>query len=106
MPLKRSKPTLAQCEATTSSGARCKAKPHKNGLCFFQQFGEFVAAAGAAQANRELVADQLAAAAGEDRWTAGEHARYYWLFLAEGHLTRRRFGAMLGRIALLRIPAG
>jgi hypothetical protein len=29
-------------------------------------------------------------------------ARYYWLLLAEGHLTRRRFGAMLGRIALLR----
>src|SRR5271157_5344120 len=72
MPLKRSKPTLAQCEATTSSGARCKAKPHKNGLCFFQQFGEFVAAAGAAQANRELVADQLAATTGEDRRTAGE----------------------------------
>ena len=29
-----------------------------------------------------------------------------WLLLAEGHLTRRRFGAMLGRIALLRIPTG
>jgi hypothetical protein len=28
------------------------------------------------------------------------------LLLAEGHLTRRRFGAMLGRIALLRIPTG
>ena len=35
-----------------------------------------------------------------------KHARYYWLFLAEGHLTRRRFGAMLGRIALLPIPTG
>jgi hypothetical protein len=35
-----------------------------------------------------------------------EHARYYWLFLAEGHLNRRRFGAMLGRIALLPIPTG
>src|SRR5271166_6647031 len=35
MPLKRSKPTLAQCKATTSSGGRRKAKPHKNGLCFF-----------------------------------------------------------------------
>ena len=34
--------------------------------------GEFVAAAGAAQANRELVADQLAAKAGEDGGTAGE----------------------------------
>jgi len=35
MPLNRSKPTPAQCKATTSSGARCKAKPHKDGLCFF-----------------------------------------------------------------------
>ena len=35
MPLKRSKPTLAQCRATTSSGGLCKARPHKNGLCFF-----------------------------------------------------------------------
>ena len=30
-----------------------------------------------------------------------KHARYYWLLLAEGHLDRRRFGAMLGRIARL-----
>jgi hypothetical protein len=35
-----------------------------------------------------------------------KHARYYWLLLAEGHLTRRRFVAMLGRIALLPIPTG
>src|SRR5271157_4208091 len=35
MPLKPSKPTPAQCKATTSSGVRCKAKPHKDGLCFF-----------------------------------------------------------------------
>jgi hypothetical protein len=35
-----------------------------------------------------------------------KHARYYWLLLAEGHLTRRRFAAMLGRIALLPIPTG
>jgi len=35
-----------------------------------------------------------------------KHARYYWLLLAEGHLTRRRFGAMLGRISLLPIPTG
>jgi len=34
------------------------------------------------------------------------HARYYWLFLAKGHLTRPRFGVMLGRIALLPIPTG
>jgi Transposase DDE domain group 1 len=29
-----------------------------------------------------------------------------WPFFAEGHLTRRRFGAMLGRIALLPVPMG
>ena len=32
-----------------------------------------------------------------------KHARYYWLMLAEGHLTRRRFGIMLGCMA--RLPA-
>jgi hypothetical protein len=26
-----------------------------------------------------------------------KHARYYWLLLAEGHLTRRVFGAMVRR---------
>jgi Transposase DDE domain group 1 len=35
-----------------------------------------------------------------------KHARYYWLLLAEGHLTRRVFGAMLRRIWLLPLPAG
>jgi hypothetical protein len=35
-----------------------------------------------------------------------KHARYYWLLLAEGHLNRRRFGAMLGRISLLPVPTG
>jgi Family of unknown function (DUF5763) len=35
MPLKRLHPTLARCKATTSSGERCKAKPHKDDLCFF-----------------------------------------------------------------------
>jgi hypothetical protein len=34
-----------------------------------------------------------------------KHARYYWLMLAEGHLTRVRFSAMLRRIALLPLPA-
>jgi hypothetical protein len=28
-----------------------------------------------------------------------EHAWYYWLLLAESHLTRRLFAGMLGRIA-------
>ena len=35
MPLQRPKPLVAQCKATTSSGKPCKAKPHKEGLCFF-----------------------------------------------------------------------
>jgi len=35
-----------------------------------------------------------------------KHARYYWLLLAEGHLTRRLFGAMLRRIEALPVPAG
>jgi hypothetical protein len=35
-----------------------------------------------------------------------KHARYYWLRLAEGHLTRRVFGAILRRIWALPLPAG
>jgi general stress protein YciG len=35
MQLKHPKPTPVQCKATTSSGERCKAKPHKDNLCFF-----------------------------------------------------------------------
>jgi len=34
-----------------------------------------------------------------------KHARYYWLMLAEGHLTRGRFAAMLRRITMLPLPA-
>jgi hypothetical protein len=34
------------------------------------------------------------------------HGRYYWLLLAESHLTRRLFGAMLGRIVRLPVPTG
>jgi hypothetical protein len=35
-----------------------------------------------------------------------KHARYYWLLLAEGHLTRRLFGAILRRLEALPGPAG
>ena len=40
-----------------------------------------------------------------------KHARYYWLLLAEGHLTRRLFGAMVrrgpeGAPALTECPLG
>ena len=35
-----------------------------------------------------------------------KHARYYWLLLAEGHLTRRLFGSMLRMIVALPLPDG
>ena len=35
-----------------------------------------------------------------------KHARYYWLPLAESHLTRRLSGSMLHSIAMLPSPAG
>jgi len=35
-----------------------------------------------------------------------KHARYYWLLLAESHLTRRLFGTMVGGIDSLPLPAG
>ena len=35
-----------------------------------------------------------------------KHGRYYWLLLAESHLTRRLFASMLGRIDGLPLPSG
>ncbi len=35
-----------------------------------------------------------------------KHARYYWLLLAESHLTWRLFGSMLRRMETLPLPAG
>jgi len=35
-----------------------------------------------------------------------KHARYYWLLLAEGHLTRRLFASMVRRIEFLPLLAG
>ena len=35
-----------------------------------------------------------------------KHGRYYWLLLAEGHLTRRLFGDMLRKIWALPVPGG
>jgi len=35
-----------------------------------------------------------------------EHARYYWLMLAESHLTKRLFGSMVRRIDALAVAAG
>jgi hypothetical protein len=35
-----------------------------------------------------------------------KHARYYWLLLAESHLTRQLFGSMVRRIAALPLQTG
>ena len=35
-----------------------------------------------------------------------KHARYFWLLLAESHLTRRLFGSMVQRIAARPLPTG
>ena len=71
------------------------------------QPGESVATAGVAEPDRQLVVDAPAAAIGEDGWPIGQ-ARpvLYWLLLAESHLTKRLFGAMVGRIAALPVPTG
>ena len=64
---------------------------------------------GAAQANRYLVAHQLTSLQQRLVKTGGrlvKHARYWWLLLAEGHLTRRLFGATLQRIWALPVPTG
>ena len=53
---------------------------------------------------RAVAADQLAAAANEERQPTDEI--YSWLLLAGGHLTRRLFGSMLRRIAALPLLTG
>jgi len=70
------------------------------------QLGKPLAAAGAAEEDPELVADQLAAAAGEDRGRLVKHARYYWPMLAESHLTGWLFGSMVRRIDVLAVAPG
>ncbi len=42
----------------------------------------------------------------EDRDLLCQDPEIHWLLLAEGHLNRRRFGAMLDRISLLPVPTG
>ena len=69
------------------------------------QLGKPVAETGSAEGDRVVALDELAAEAGEDGRRLVKHALYYWLMLAEGHLTRARFTAMLRRIALLPLPA-
>ena len=70
------------------------------------QPGQPVAQTGPAAANQALVAHESPAATGENGGRLVKHARYYWLLLAEGHLTRRLFDDMLRRIRALPVPGG
>jgi hypothetical protein len=64
-----------------------------------------LAATGAAAVHWQLVADKFAAGLAQDTGRRlVKHARYYWLLLAKGQLTRGRFGSMLRRIAVLPLP--
>ena len=54
----------------------------------------------------KLVPDQLQQRLVKTGGRLIKHARYYWLLLAESHLTRRLFGAMVERIESLPLPAG
>ena len=82
------------------------------------QLGKPLAAAGAAEEDRELVADQFAATAGEDGRETDQACAVLladgrgasWLLslglLAESHLTRRLFGSMVRRIEALAVATG
>lgn len=74
---------------------------HPDGRCRLPRAPE-----GAAATNREMVAHELAATAGEDRLPSDEARPDYWLLLAENHLTRRLFGSKMRRIAALPQPTG
>jgi hypothetical protein len=69
------------------------------------QLGQPVAPPGAAEENWRLVADEQQRLVKTDGRLI-KHARYYWLVLAESHLTRRLFGQMLRRIWALPMPSG
>src|SRR2546421_12427016 len=70
------------------------------------QPGEPVAAAGAAEENRQLLAHQPAAEAGENRRPNDQARALLLALLAESHLTRRLFASTVRRIELMRLPAG
>jgi hypothetical protein len=70
------------------------------------QLGQPVAEAGAAEGNRNVVVDQLAAAASEDRQPVGKACPLLLAVVAESHLTRRLFAGMLRRILALSLSAG
>ena len=65
-----------------------------------------MAAAGAARGDRQLSLTSLQQRLVKTGGRLVKHARYYWLLLAESHLTRRLFAGMLRKIATLPVPAG
>jgi len=89
------KTTRLSCHRFRSNKVRPGAEPAR------LQPREGVAAVRAAAADCEVVLDQLAATTGEDGRRLVKHARYYWLLLAERHLTGRLFGSMVRRITAL-----
>ena len=79
----------------------CQIGPRRHPLLLFNQHGDCLAA------KLRVLSYNL----GNQRLmkTGGrlvKHARYYWLLLAEGHLNRKLFGQMLGRLAALPVPGG
>jgi len=65
-----------------------------------------VAAAGAAEGNRTWSLTSLQQRLMKTGRRLIKHARYYWLLLAESHLTWRLFESMLRRMEALPLPAG
>src|SRR2546422_10899400 len=70
------------------------------------QPGEPVAAAGAAEENRQLLAHQPAAEAGENRRPNDQARAVLLALLAESHLTRRLFASTVPRGEVLPLAAG
>jgi hypothetical protein len=63
-------------------------------------------AAGVADENRQLVADELEQRLVKTGGQLVKPAHHYWLLLAESHLTQRFFGSMVRGIEVLPLPAG
>jgi len=77
--------------------SRCwPVKARREAIATSWHIGE-LASAGAAATDWELVADQLATEVVKTGGRLVRHARYYWLLLAENHLTRRLFRANAGQ---------
>ncbi len=101
--IKEGKPavmTRLSCHRFRSNQVRLALSPLAYNL------GKFVAAAGAARRIENWSLTSLQQRLVKTGGWLVKHARYSWFFLAEGHLDRRRFGAMLGRIARLPAPSG